>query len=638
MANQFQKNKNTAHKNEGIKKPHGQLRMSQLLTTYGPGALLDLPKHSVIVGGTQTWYGTNKNNRPEMKNIYEERLEQKVRWYLQKNSDEKLHRIEFKTPPGANGFKNASESGISAFLFPEWFVTVTPDKNRKRRLVPLREKELKKREFTDENGQKHKMMPVRFVRVCKNGHIGDINWRFFVNCEGAGCRSRPLYLVDTGTSGDVSEIKVQCDCGNARKLADASPKESTLLGKCDGGMPWLKGKIGQKIFEPCSEHNRLLVRTSSSSYFPQIMTVISIPSDKRPISEAVSEHFERLNECETEEELQGQIKSILRDPKRKIDLEKYSVSEIFLEIENQRSSSSTNGGPKLKAAEFSVLAEAKSEIEHDVPDGDFYARSIKIPTVDKYCSRYLSGIVLVHRLREVSTLLGFSRLNAPSPDKDGELDEDVKMARIGPDFTWLPAIENRGEGIFLTFKSEMISEWQKQAKVRERASILNAGIEQFNKENAGVEKDFPGSAYTMLHSLSHLLVTAISLECGYPASSIKERIYSIVEEDAQGYGILLYTSTSDAEGTMGGLIQAGRRMEHHLTTALNMAKLCSNDPVCAQHLPNNQLEKRYTLGAACHGCLLIAETSCECRNEYLDRSLLVATVSEKGAEFFADFL
>ena len=129
-----------------------------------------------------------------------------------------------------------------------------------------------------------------------------------------------------------------------------------------------------------------------------------------------------------------------------------------------------------------------------------------------------------------------------------------------------------------------------------------------------------------------MLITAVSLECGYPASSIRERIYSVPEI---GYGVLLYTGSSDAEGTLGGLVEVGRRIHDHIRTALERGELCSNDPVCAQHEPQNAHERRFLLGAACHGCLLIAETSCEQHNEFLDRALVVPTVDNRGAEFFS---
>jgi len=128
-----------------------------------------------------------------------------------------------------------------------------------------------------------------------------------------------------------------------------------------------------------------------------------------------------------------------------------------------------------------------------------------------------------------------------------------------------------------------------------------------------------------------LLLTAISLECGYPASSLRERVYAI---DGVGYGVLIYTGTSDAEGTLGGLIDAGRRISSLVQKALELGVLCSNDPVCAQHLPQSDYERRFLHGSACHGCLLIAETSCEQQNDFLDRQLVVPTVQDAGTALF----
>jgi hypothetical protein len=135
----------------------------------------------------------------------------------------------------------------------------------------------------------------------------------------------------------------------------------------------------------------------------------------------------------------------------------------------------------------------------------------------------------------------------------------------------------------------------------------------------------------MLHSFSHLLITAVSLECGYPASSIRERIYAL---PSAGYGVLLYTGASDSEGTLGGLVEVGRHIHEHIHKALDMGEFCSNDPVCAEHEPENKHERRFLQGAACHGCLLIAETSCEQHNDFLDRALVVPTLENLGVEFF----
>lgn len=184
--------------------------------------------------------------------------------------------------------------------------------------------------------------------------------------------------------------------------------------------------------------------------------------------------------------------------------------------------------------------------------------------------------------------------------------------------------------MFLAFKKPLIEQWLKRPAVVGRGRQLLEGFEVWKKRHASGESRFPGLPYVLLHSLSHLLITSVALECGYAASSIRERIY--VGE--AGYGVLLSTGSPDADGTLGGLVAVGRRIGQHVRTALDLGRLCSNDPVCAQHEPDNSQVERFLHGAACHGCLLIAEPSCERRNDYLDRALVVATVEGLGAEFF----
>lgn len=202
--------------------------------------------------------------------------------------------------------------------------------------------------------------------------------------------------------------------------------------------------------------------------------------------------------------------------------------------------------------------------------------------------------------------------------------------------TGCPPSRTRGEGLFLQFSREAIDHWAdrpevKQTEVHFKRGLLNWSIER------GIDHapEFFGTPYVMLHSLSHMLINAISLECGYPASSIKERIYANRE---QGYGILLYTASSDSHGTLGGLADAARSIGHYLRAALELGSLFSNDPVCSQHTPEDPHERRHLQGAACHGCLLISETSCERFNDFLDRGLVVPTVACRGAEFFRGFL
>ena len=147
---------------------------------------------------------------------------------------------------------------------------------------------------------------------------------------------------------------------------------------------------------------------------------------------------------------------------------------------------------------------------------------------------------------------------------------------------------------------------------------------------------WPGERYVLLHSLSHALINELAIECGYSSASIAERIYSrsLGEGPEPMAGILLYTSAPDAEGTLGGLVNLGQASELGpiLQRTIERAGLCSSDPLCSDHEPDAANSSIH--GAACHACLLVAETSCERGNRYLDRSTLVDTFRHTGLEHF----
>jgi hypothetical protein len=117
---------------------------------------------------------------------------------------------------------------------------------------------------------------------------------------------------------------------------------------------------------------------------------------------------------------------------------------------------------------------------------------------------------------------------------------------------------------------------------------------------------------------------------------LRERIYAPVaggSDMSDCYGILIFTGSSDAQGTLGGLVHAARDLKRHLIRACQLGSLCSNDPVCSSHTPGQGSVEQLS-GSACHGCLYISETSCEQFNRYLDRSLVVSTIDRLGCQFF----
>lgn len=147
------------------------------------------------------------------------------------------------------------------------------------------------------------------------------------------------------------------------------------------------------------------------------------------------------------------------------------------------------------------------------------------------------------------------------------------------------------------------------------------------------EESYISPDYYLIHTLSHLLIKELSMSSGYSSSSLRERIYYSDEDGQEMYGILIYTSSSDSEGTLGGLVKQGvpEKFFELLTAALEKAKWCSFDPVCIE---SNSQGRESLNAAACHACSLISETSCEKMNVFLDRSVLIGSIEEPYLGFF----
>lgn len=593
------------------RKATGQVRRSQVITTYGPGALIDLPKHSAIVGGLDTWPKTS-----DLEEIVEPRLTRK----LETMTGVVAPRL-FAPPPDSNDPRETPQ-GIGAWRFPEWFVVQeavgTEDRKRSRRLV--------NRKKLDDKGrfEGRPVVATRFVRACLKGHVDDINWHWFVHGSETDCpQHRQLWLDERGTSGDLADLAVRCDCGKSRGLYEASVIEVNPLGTCRGARPWL----GRNANEECKLPSRLLIRTASNAHFPQVMSVLSLPDRGSAVGTVVHELWDMLQAVDS----LATLSVFKRIPNVNAKLAPFADDEVFDAIRRFRGGGDVER--PVKQVELDALLAAPEGFGDDVPvDPNFHAR--RLPDHAWRRSERCPGIeavIQLHRLREILALVGFTRFEAVTPDINGEYDTDVERAQIALEPIWFPAVENRGEGIFLQFRSSAVKGWLGRPEVAKRIDGLATGHAVWAADRKS-KRVFPGGPYVLLHTLSHLLIQSLAMRCGYPASSIRERIYA----DAVGdrYGILLYTGSPDAEGTLGGLVQEARHIEDHLLHALRMGALCSNDPICAQHTAGSSMEKRWLHGAACHGCALVAETSCEMRNDYLDRALVVPVLGVPGAAFF----
>ena len=592
-----------------MRKGHGTVRRSQVITTWGPGALIDLPRSAGIVGGLETW-----PNIGDLEEIVDQRLTQKLALMTGIVSPK-----VYSPPPDASAPEEKT-LGIGVWRFPEWFLVQERSggdgTGRSRRLVPRRALDEKNRvDGLD-------VVPTRFVRACPRGHVADLNWRRFVHPPGDGCRQQ-LWLDEQGTGGDLGDLTVRCECGKSKRLQEAAEFENKALGTCPGRRPWLGGHNQ----EDCDLPSRLLIRTAANAYFPQVLSALSLPDHQTGLEKIIADLWDFLEIVDDASDLMLMKKK----PKVTAKLAGHSDEEVLKAITAQKSGGAADR--PVKQVELDAVLAVPEGFGDDVPiDPNFHARRLPEAIWRRTAlSAAIACVIQLHRLREVLALTGFTRFEAVTPDIDGEYESDVERAELADEPKWFPGVENRGEGVFLQLDTDAVKLWLARDGVKQRIDKLRDGYAQWATQRR-VQRAFPGGQYVLLHTLSHLLLQSLSMRCGYPASSIRERIY--VDPFGDRYGLMLYTASSDAEGTLGGLVQQARDLEAHLAVALRAGGLCSNDPVCAQHTPEEGFEGRWLHGAACHGCALIAETSCEMRNDHLDRALVVPTLAVPDAAFF----
>ncbi|OPH83128.1 DUF1998 domain-containing protein [Nitrobacter vulgaris] len=608
--------------------------LSQLFTSFGPGAMLDLPTRSVVIAGLDHWDG----KKIAFKRIEEPRLAMLLQTFLSQNGRWDANKpVQLRTPPIAQDSRNESDpASVAVRVFPTWFTcegvvkeagTADP---RRRRLVRWNELDASggRKKFQRDDGKKVDVTPIRFVGACKKGHLQDIDWKWLVH-RGEKC-SEALWIEEQGTSADPSNIRIGCHCGRPSvSLADAF--KPGFLGRCMGKRPWLDSE------EPgCTEQLHFLSRSATNTYFPQSVTIISLPINEDALSEAIRKNWSSLQKA-----TDPAFVEVLRNvPEIGASLAGYGNEDIYRRIIRMRESVVREAVQDPKIAEYDLLASGDSIIGADGIGEPLFAETLDVPDINRCVTvdgqPYLNSIVAVHRLKAVTCLYGFTRLE-PAPTIAEEMLEEVRLAVDGAPLAenedWLPAMEQTGEGIFLTVKPAVIRDWLQRKRVVDRAGKLVAGVKNYESRH-NVKQQFPSVPYILLHSLSHALMEEISLDCGYPLSSLKERVYAIASREADQsdrFGILIYTASAGAQGTLGGLTEIAIRIPRLIESSLERLKLCSNDPICADHDPSVSGDERSLIGAACHACALVPETSCENRNNFLDRTLLTNTVANADA-------
>jgi len=604
----------------------GEVRPSQMLTTFGTGSLVDLPNMSVIVMGLDDWPISQGSE------INEERLLYSAQAIL----GPQVRRL--MTPPRGpesigsqtNWFDESRQIGVPVAPFPRWMVCT-----KCRLLAPIKSGLFEAKVFPyrpdkacyvhncTSQGRAPLAIPARFLVACERGHLDDFPWVDFMHPGGGECNG-PLRMFEFGPSGEMADVTIACDgCQTKRRLSEViGPMGIKKMPPCNGRRPHLRD------YDPMGcdcDHVRPIGLGASNLWFPVIISALSVPQATDDLGRLIEENWTTLEKATSLDILKafrsiGQLK----------DFTKYeNDEELWDKIEARRRGEGfeEESLKDLKTPEWKVFSNPAKAQE---------SRSFKLRSVDppEEYHRFFEKIVLVEKLREVRAIVGFSRITSPRDfDTPADMPEERRATISRKKETWLPAAETRGEGIFFQFNEGLVEAWVK-ANHQYEHEFDRSHHEWLASKNITSGATFPGLRYVLLHSFSHALIRQLAVDCGYTSASLAERIYCRKPEDGEPMaGVLVYTSAADSEGTLGGLCSLGEpdKLGRNIRRAMEKVQLCSSDPLCSEHPvgSNNKLH-----GAACHACSFLPETSCEKGNRYLDRAVLVKSLDKSDKAFF----
>lgn len=434
-----------------------------------------------------------------------------------------------------------------------------------------------------------------------------------------------LYYRTAGRFTDLKGIRIE-----ARRRTATGPEvlsSSTLAGL-----------FGLRVPEPAMTDYgadrprpgvpmKPVLRASNSVYYPHIVQSLYLPGKQPALvqPEATSLTPELAAQLKERHEYEMPVHRILQWLK---NTHHVVLSEAEFEALAQNSfvvrrpppplpMPSEPGEEDYRRAEYTyLLTEATTTNDPD----------LQAQTVDMSAMPKLGPALRLDRLKMTSVQTSYTRQQPL--DRDAYLARDEAgnpmsirrryTTRYGLKTHTLLGVESYGEGLFFTLNADELAAW-------ERKPLVQQHVQKLLDNQGKLPQDSPTAArpvtarFVLLHTLAHLLIKELEFQCGYPATSLQERLY--VGADMQG--LLLYT-IAGSEGSYGGLVSLGRtgKLPGLLRSALHRATDCAADPICWHTDEQGQGVGGLNM-AACASCALLPETSCEEFNSVLDRRLVV---------------
>lgn len=373
--------------------------------------------------------------------------------------------------------------------------------------------------------------------------------------------------------------------------------------KCSGNAPW----FGLKERLNCEEKLKIVIKSSNSIYYANLISSIYIPINQINLKQEhrilISKWLERGKTSE----------DIIRDLKLDYDIPESETKKYLDGSESYISEQS------FREVEYDYFLSKENELDDSI-------KFSKINVSDKI--KGFDNIVRIEKLKQISVQTSFTRQMPIDSDAilltDDEFEEiqyEVKRQSTTSkniNTSILPGVESFGEAILFTIEKAQLDVWCENGNVLERSNMIknNARSSQrkfIKRISSGITPQF-----LLIHTLSHLIIKELEYVCGYPAASLKERLY--VSDQMLGFMILAIEGT---EGSLGGLVSQCDDLENLnriINSAIERAKDCSSDPICENS--DGQGVENLNL-AACYSCALLPDISCEIFNSFLDRNLLI---------------
>jgi len=559
---------------------HGR---SKLISNYGGiGSVIDTIDCSIIIESFDNWH-------------YPSYFDKELNQYIIID-DRLLNRLKARFPllkqivsiPTEDGFEVQPQANI----FPKWFYCP-----RCKRFMHYNDW---KNHWQDKNNfnvqcfnpecKGEHLEQVRFVMTCDNGHIQDLPWNFWNNRKPVDetkesapseeenspkivlkyekcCEEQQLIYEISNENTDLSGIRIKCKkCGKSESLKGIF----NFQQKCGGQKYWLGFQNGSFVKEECDEKTTVKIKSSNSIYYANSLNSLWIPEKQS---------------LELDIDLRTEIDAIVNDPDfEPKDLEKFSRRNgVDIQLINSYLDNHTD-------EYVTELLYRKAEYDYFITKQQPEDKKIRFRQIEVKNQLFgFDKLIKIDKLKKTTVQTSFTR-NEPI-DVDSILVGDTEyvnnynvkrqsLSKNNFETRLLPAVESYGEGILFVLDKKLLNEWESKELIINRANTIKQHGLSSDWKSHQIEAARITPRKILIHSLAHLLIREFEYICGYPMSSLQERLY--VDSTMNGFLISAYDGT---DGYLGGLSKLCNNIENLnkiIQSALNRAKNCSLDPICTK--------------------------------------------------------